>query len=244
MSSEEPIKKKRSSAWYLLPILLTIIGGVIAYFVIKEDDPKKAKNCLYLGIILTAIWIGFSVISGMMFASQMENSPFYENEIKNFDDDKIRVETSNNIISEEEEITNFMESMPYDYEIFGLEIEYLELQNDDGVAITEFSTDETYSVITEITNADDFEKNIHYTVGMFNWSTGFERSSSDEITIPALGTVTVSHDNMTIAIPEDYEIVVEVVDVDRVEEILEEFNEEDFPGWQPTVKVLNLKENQ
>ncbi len=242
MSSEEPIKKKRSGAWYLLPIFLTIIGGVIAYFVIKEDDPKKAKNCLYLGIILTVIWIGFSVISGVMFASQMENYPFYENEIKNYDDDKIGVETSNNIISEEETITKFMESMPYDYEIFGLEIKYLELQNDEGVTVTEFSTDETYSVITEITNVENFDKNIHYTVGMFNMSTDFEEFSRDEITIPALGTVTVSHDNMTIIIPEDYEMVIEVVDVDRVEEILEEFDEAGFPGWQPTVKVINLKE--
>jgi len=47
--------KRRSSFWFLLPILFNIIGGIIAYFVIKEDDPKKAKNCLYLGIILAAI---------------------------------------------------------------------------------------------------------------------------------------------------------------------------------------------
>ncbi len=47
--------RRRSSLWFLLPILFNVIGGVIAYFIIKEDDPKKAKNCLYLGIILAAI---------------------------------------------------------------------------------------------------------------------------------------------------------------------------------------------
>jgi hypothetical protein len=47
--------KKRSSLWFLLPIMFNIVGGVIAYFVIKEDDPQKAKNCLYLGLILAAI---------------------------------------------------------------------------------------------------------------------------------------------------------------------------------------------
>ena len=47
--------KQRSSLWFLLPIVFNIIGGIIAYFVIKEDDPKKAKNCLFLGIILAAI---------------------------------------------------------------------------------------------------------------------------------------------------------------------------------------------
>ena len=45
----------RSGLWYLLPILIGIIGGVIAYFVIKQDDPIKAKNCLKLGIILLII---------------------------------------------------------------------------------------------------------------------------------------------------------------------------------------------
>jgi hypothetical protein len=47
--------RRRSSLWFLLPIVLNIIGGIIAYFIIKEDDPKKAKNCLYLGLILAAI---------------------------------------------------------------------------------------------------------------------------------------------------------------------------------------------
>ena len=56
--------KRRSGAWYLLPIFLSIIGGVIAYFVIKEDDPKKAKNCLYLGIALTVIPIAISIVIG------------------------------------------------------------------------------------------------------------------------------------------------------------------------------------
>ena len=63
--------RKRSSLWFLLPIFFNIIGGVIAYFVIKDDDPRKAKNCLLLGIILTAIsiaifvvpiWIGISLL--------------------------------------------------------------------------------------------------------------------------------------------------------------------------------------
>ncbi len=38
-----------------LPILFGIIGGVIAYFVIKQDDPIKAKNCLKLGLVLLII---------------------------------------------------------------------------------------------------------------------------------------------------------------------------------------------
>jgi hypothetical protein len=51
--------RRRSAWWFLLPILFNVIGGVIAYFIIKEDDPKKARDCLLLGIILTAI--GFAI---------------------------------------------------------------------------------------------------------------------------------------------------------------------------------------
>ena len=48
MSYEKP----RSNWWFMLPIFIGLIGGIIAYFVLRGDDPKKAKNCLYLGLIL------------------------------------------------------------------------------------------------------------------------------------------------------------------------------------------------
>jgi len=51
----------RSNWWYLLPILFSIIGGVISYFVIKNDDLKKAKNCLCVGLVLS-----FGLIGGII----------------------------------------------------------------------------------------------------------------------------------------------------------------------------------
>ena len=50
-------EKKRSNWWFLLPILIGLIGGIIAFFVLKRDDPRKAKNCLYIGIVLFGIGI-------------------------------------------------------------------------------------------------------------------------------------------------------------------------------------------
>ncbi len=50
-------ERPRSNWWYLLPIFFSLIGGIIAYFAIRHNDPKKAKKCLYLGIILTMISI-------------------------------------------------------------------------------------------------------------------------------------------------------------------------------------------
>ena len=48
-------ERTRSRWWYLLPILFTIFGGIISFFAIRRDDPKKARNCLILGIILAVI---------------------------------------------------------------------------------------------------------------------------------------------------------------------------------------------
>lgn len=48
--------------WYLLPIFVGLIGGIIAYWVLRRDDPKKAKKCLYLGIVLAIIGIIINIL--------------------------------------------------------------------------------------------------------------------------------------------------------------------------------------
>ena len=55
-------EKTRSNFWFLLPIFLGLIGGIIAYFVLRQDDSKKAKNCLYLGIILAIIGLAINFL--------------------------------------------------------------------------------------------------------------------------------------------------------------------------------------
>jgi len=55
-------EKTRSNVWYLLPIFFGVIGGIIAFFIIRKDDPHKAKNCLYVGIVLMVIGIIFNMI--------------------------------------------------------------------------------------------------------------------------------------------------------------------------------------
>ena len=51
-------ERTRSNWWYLLPIVFSIIGGLISYFAIKNDDPKKAKYCLSVGLIMSFAFIG------------------------------------------------------------------------------------------------------------------------------------------------------------------------------------------
>ena len=60
--------KKRSDLWYILPILTGIIGGLIAYMVIKNDEPLKAKYCLIIGGVLVVIGL---VINWMISAKVM-----------------------------------------------------------------------------------------------------------------------------------------------------------------------------
>lgn len=60
-----PATKRRSRWWYLLPIFFGIIGGVIGYFVVRNDDPPLAKGLLYVGIIMLIINIVLAVIGFM-----------------------------------------------------------------------------------------------------------------------------------------------------------------------------------
>lgn len=59
-------EKKKSKLWYALPVFFSIIGGVIAYYVLKNDDPSKAKNCLWLGIILFASYLAYYVVFSLL----------------------------------------------------------------------------------------------------------------------------------------------------------------------------------
>ena len=58
----------KSPIWYLLPAFLGIIGGVIAYAILKNVDPQKAKKALIIGLIVTipifAAWIGLQAVFG------------------------------------------------------------------------------------------------------------------------------------------------------------------------------------
>lgn len=69
LPTQEPPPRRRTNWWFLLPIFLSIIGGVIAYFALRADDPAKAKNCLYLGIALTVVSIAMNLILEAQFGA-------------------------------------------------------------------------------------------------------------------------------------------------------------------------------
>jgi len=56
------INKKRSIAWFLLPIFIGIIGGVIAYAILRNSDPKKGQYCLIVGAGITVASIVLNLL--------------------------------------------------------------------------------------------------------------------------------------------------------------------------------------
>ncbi len=47
--------RRRSWAWFLLPVFVDVIGGALAYWALRLDSPRMARDCLYVGITLTAV---------------------------------------------------------------------------------------------------------------------------------------------------------------------------------------------
>ncbi len=60
-------EKPKSNAWFLLPIFFGVIGGIAAFFILRRDDPSKAKNCLYLGLVFMIIGIILNIVLAASF---------------------------------------------------------------------------------------------------------------------------------------------------------------------------------
>jgi hypothetical protein len=48
-------KEKPTILWYLVPLFFSILGGIIAYAGVKNDDEDMAGNLLVFGMIMFVI---------------------------------------------------------------------------------------------------------------------------------------------------------------------------------------------
>lgn len=54
-----------SILWYLVPFFLSIIGGLIGYVAVKDQDEDMAKGLLVFGI---SMFFVYSMVAWLMFA--------------------------------------------------------------------------------------------------------------------------------------------------------------------------------
>jgi cytochrome bd-type quinol oxidase subunit 1 len=47
-----------------VPVLFSLVGGIISFFILRHDDPKLAKNCLIIGAALTGIALLVMIATG------------------------------------------------------------------------------------------------------------------------------------------------------------------------------------
>jgi len=80
----ERYERKRSWIWFLFPVFFQIIGGLIAYFALKPDEPRMAKDCLYIGAVLTGINLGtFLIFLAIGFSMEESFYREFEREFRN-----------------------------------------------------------------------------------------------------------------------------------------------------------------
>jgi hypothetical protein len=63
----QPVPEPRepvSAAWWLLPLFLAFIGGIIGYFALKDRNHSTATHILIFGIIWTFLGIIVLVVIG------------------------------------------------------------------------------------------------------------------------------------------------------------------------------------
>lgn len=63
--SQVEAEKRVTRLWYAAPVLFSLFGGGVAYFILRNKDKRLAKNCLKLGVILFAVYFVGGTILGM-----------------------------------------------------------------------------------------------------------------------------------------------------------------------------------
>jgi len=66
VQTAETPPNKTSAAWWLLPIFMAWVGGLIGWLVVKEDNKGKAKGLLVLGIVMTFVWMVVGIAASLL----------------------------------------------------------------------------------------------------------------------------------------------------------------------------------
>jgi hypothetical protein len=75
--SFEPVIKKPSKLWYLVPIIFGPLGGLVGYFLVKNKDRNFAEWLLIIGIAMVAVYGAISLVfalSGTIWIASFEET--------------------------------------------------------------------------------------------------------------------------------------------------------------------------
>lgn len=76
------VQPRASAAWYLLPIFMSIVGGIISYAALRHRDPSRARRSLVIGAVLFALpvaaFAAFAVYGpdAMMYGTDRESTAY------------------------------------------------------------------------------------------------------------------------------------------------------------------------
>jgi len=61
MSSQHPHQTRSRGAWYLAPVIFSIIGGIIGYLALKNKEKQMANRLLAVGIVVFVVEASLAV---------------------------------------------------------------------------------------------------------------------------------------------------------------------------------------
>ena len=76
------VQPRASAAWYLLPIFMSIVGGIISYAALRHRDPSRARRSLVIGAVLFALPVAILAAlaaygpDAMMYGTDRESTPY------------------------------------------------------------------------------------------------------------------------------------------------------------------------
>lgn len=80
-SAQNPVRAR----WYLLPIFVGWLGGIIAYLLTRKRNPKRARNMLIVGFIPSMIYLGlFLVVIGAEFSGLIQEQNEIDSVLEKF----------------------------------------------------------------------------------------------------------------------------------------------------------------
>ena len=69
-----PLNEPKSNVWYLLPLFLNLLGGLIMFIALRKENAKKARKGLILGIVVFVITLFMMMASGFLLHGVLGNA--------------------------------------------------------------------------------------------------------------------------------------------------------------------------